>query len=83
MTSLVGIVGKEKVHCGYNWILTFSGIGYLVFIPLFGCLNDYTGSYSETFLACGSLEKIGGFLLLSIPVYLLCKRCGYEPKINE
>ena len=80
MTILVDIVGKENSHHGYGMVLTATGFAYILFGPIFGYLNETSGSYTITFLVYGFMEIIGGIILSIIPIYILLRRNGYFSK---
>ena len=70
---VVDILGKDHVSLGLGLLHTFTGILFLVSIPIFGHLNEVTHSYVMTFILYGSLEIIGGLFLVTVPVYVCWK----------
>ena len=70
---VVDILGKDHVSLGLGLLHTFTGILFLISIPIFGHLNEVTHSYVMTFILYGSLEIIGGLFLVTIPVYVCWK----------
>ena len=65
---IVDIVGKDQVSLGLGLLHTFTGIIFLISIPVFGYLNEVTESYVMTFILYGSLEILGGLFLVAIPI---------------
>ena len=79
---IVDIVGKDQVSLALGLINTFTGIVFVISIPIFGHLNEVTHSYVMTFILYGSLEIIGGLFLVTIPVYVCWKSFGNERYIR-
>ena len=70
----VHLVGKSQVDLALGLIFSLAGLVFLVFIPLFGYLNEVTKSYTSTFILYGSVELFGGLFLVTIPIYLFVKK---------
>ena len=68
------LVGKSQVDLALGLIFSLAGLVFLVFIPIFGHLNEVTHSYTATFILYGSIELFGRLFLVTIPVYLFAKK---------
>ena len=77
---VVDLVGKEQVGLGLGLTYTLDGLVFLVSIPVFGYYNEVTHSYTTTFILYGGLEIIGGFFLVTIPIYLCTKKANQMVK---
>ena len=71
---VVDLVGKEQVGLGLGLTYTLNGLVFLVSIPVFGYYNEVTHSYTTTFILYRGLENVGGFFLVTIPIYLCTKK---------
>ena len=77
---VVDLVGKDQVGLGLGLTYTLNGLVFLVSIPVFGYYNEVTHSYTTTFILYGGLEIIGGFFLVTIPIYLYTKKANQMVK---
>ena len=78
---VVDLVGKEQVGLGLGLTYTLNGLVFLVSIPVFAYYNEVTHSYTTTFILYGGLEIIGGFFLVTIPIYLCTKKANQMVKL--